>query len=137
MHFYFSELRTLSTLLVLECVYALCVSSASVSVYRSMTALSVVTVAFPTEGCVDEHMEQDGEVCIHPPLQRFIVSIAICLVVLTYCSEQRAQADVCQTQELNSCEQECYRFTSWRKRFSLGMARISSVVHSHGQFFQR
>ena len=30
--------------------------------YRSMTALSVVTVAFPTEGCVDEHMEQDGEV---------------------------------------------------------------------------
>ena len=117
--------------------YALCISGASFSVHRSMTALTVVTGAVPTECCVDEHMTQDGEVCIHPPLQRhWIVSIAICLVILAHCSKQRAQADVCQTQELNSCETECCCLTSWRNRLSprgplcsmLGVARISTVV---------
>ena len=117
--------------------YALCISGASVSVYRTMTALTVVTGAVPTECCFDEHMTQDGEVCIHPPLHwNWIVSSAICLVILAHCSEQRAQADVCQTQELNSCETECCCLTSWRKRLSprsplcsmLGVARISPVV---------
>ena len=62
MYFYFSELR--------NCWFgnvfcALSVSRASVNVYRSETALSVVTVAVPTGGCVDEHTKQDGEVCVH------------------------------------------------------------------------
>ena len=64
-------------------VSRVCVSGASATVHRSMTALLVFTDAFPAEGCVDEHMEQDGEVCIHPPLQRRqIVSIARCFVTL-------------------------------------------------------
>ena len=52
-------------------------------VCKKQKALSVVTVAFFTEGCVDEHMEQDGEVCLRPPpQQRLVVSIARCFVIL-------------------------------------------------------
>ena len=65
--------------------------------------MSVVSVAVPTEGCVDEHMERDGEVCVHPPLQRRLnVSIA--------------NAYACQTREMNICKQECCRLTSWTRQ---------------------
>ena len=38
---------------------------------------------------VDEQMEQDGEVCIHPPLQRLCtVSIALLPLILVHCSER-------------------------------------------------
>ena len=113
-----------------------------------MTALSVVTVAFK-EGCVDEHMEQDGEVCIHRPLQRrLIVSIALCLLIVAHCSERRERVYACEAQGLNSFEPERCRLASWTKSRTqrplcsvLRMARISPVVprtvfRSHVDFFQ-
>ena len=113
-----------------------CVSCASTSVCRSMTALSVVTVAFPTEGCVDEPMEQDEEVCIHPPLQRcLIVSIARCFVIL---AEVRRSLLFATVQLLCLAQSACARCSlqCWRRLFSppgplcsmLCMARISPVV---------
>ena len=81
-----------------------------------MTALSVVTVAFSNEGCVDEHMKQDGEVCIDPPLQRrLIVSIASWFVILV------------EARRSHSCSQ---LFSSCVSQMSLLTAMLEKTVFS-------
>ena len=47
----------------------------------SRPVLPMWPLCVTTEGWVDEHLEQDGEVCIHPPLQRLHRHI--------FCMEQR------------------------------------------------
>ena len=109
-----------------------------------MTALSVVTVAFSTEGCVDEHMEQGGEVCIHPPLQlRLIVAIARCFVILAKVrrSHSDCSADVGLGALLTAMLEkmgflhEVHCVDAWFGQH-LTCCATQILLHSRGQFFK-